>query len=364
MITLLTGLPGNGKTLHALAMIKELSEKENRPVFYSGIKDLKLPWTEIDPTKWFECPTGAIVLIDECQTVFRPRSVGKEPPDYVSKLETHRHQGIDIFLITQHPLLADSAIRRLVGRHLHLIRIFGTQAATIHEWASCRDNCDKPAGRTDSIKKKWIYDKKAFEYYKSAELHTVKRNIPTRIYFFVLAPVLIIAAIWYVKSYTQKQIQQGGQTEQSSTIKPAKVAQTSGTLKKASYREALEDAKQYVFEDTPRVEGLPHTAPKYDELTKPVEVPVPAGCVVSASQGCNCFTQQATPIKMPENLCLDIVKHGFFEDFERSKRQKNDKTENDQLAKSAPPDEGAEQKSQWMTIENKPVERMKTKGKT
>lgn len=362
MITLLTGLPGNGKTLRALSMIKELSEKENRPVFYAGIKDLMLPWTEIDATKWFECPTGAIIVIDECQTVFRPRSIGKEPPDYVAKLETHRHQGIDIFLITQHPLLADSAIRRLVGRHLHLIRIFGTQAATIHEWASCRDNCDKPAGRTDSIKTKWIYDKKAFEYYKSAELHTVKRNIPKRIYFFILAPVLLIAAVLYIKHFTQKQTEKGATAEQSTGIKPAPIAANSGALKKASYRDALEDAKQYVYEDTPRVEGLPHTAPKYDELTKPVEVPVPAGCVVSQSQGCKCFTQQATPIKMPEAICLDIVKHGFFEDFERSKRQKNDKTEQQQIAQAAPVEEDAEQKSQWLTIKNKPVERMKTKA--
>jgi len=51
MITLITGLPGNGKTLYTISFVKALAEKENRPVFYSGITDLALDWTEIEPEK-------------------------------------------------------------------------------------------------------------------------------------------------------------------------------------------------------------------------------------------------------------------------------------------------------------------------
>ncbi|MBC3871913.1 zonular occludens toxin domain-containing protein [Undibacterium oligocarboniphilum] len=355
MINLITGLPGNGKTLYALSYVKQWAEKDSRPVFYSGIKDLMLPWTEIDPIKWFECPPGSIVVIDECQTVFRPRSIGKEPPDYVAKLETHRHQGIDLVLITQHPLLADSAIRRLVGRHLHVMRKFGTNAATIHEWAGCKDTCDKSAGRADSIKHHWAYDKKAFEYYKSAEVHTVKRNIPMRIYILLLVPFLIGFAVWYVKVYTDKQrgkdvdkpVAESGFQPLKTSLAPASAGG------RVAYANALDDAKQYVFEQTPRVEGLPHTAPKYDEITKPVEVPVPAGCVQTKSSGCKCYSQQATPIDMPQALCEGIVKHGYFEDFERSKRPKEKQLE---VARS---EEGAksEQPSQWLVFENPPVKR-------
>jgi hypothetical protein len=59
MICLITGLPGNGKTLYALQWVKDKAEKEGRPVFYARIKGLKLPWTLIDPFKWFECPANA-----------------------------------------------------------------------------------------------------------------------------------------------------------------------------------------------------------------------------------------------------------------------------------------------------------------
>ncbi|MBR7780244.1 zonular occludens toxin domain-containing protein [Undibacterium rugosum] len=363
-------MPGNGKTLYALSYVKQWAEKDNRPVFYSGIKDLALPWTEIDPQKWFECPAGSIIVIDECQTVFRPRSVGKEPPDYVSKLETHRHQGLDIVLITQHPLLADSAIRRLVGKHMHVIRTWGAERATIHEWASARENCDKPAGRADSIKHHWKYDKSAYAYYKSAEVHTVKKSVPMRVYLMVLVPVFIVAAVWYVKVFTDKQ-RQGGQVEQQAQqgIPQNQLPPSggSGARAKVSYKEALDDAKQYVFEKTARVEGLEHTAPRYDDLTKPVEVPVPAGCVSTSSGGCKCFTQQATPLPVPHDMCVDIVKHGFFEDFERSKRTKEEKKEPIRQAKAEPKPESRpeprvemqpEQGGQWVALGNPEIKRL------
>jgi hypothetical protein len=64
---------------------------------------------------------------------------------------------------------------------------------------------------------------------------------------------------------------------------------------------------------------------------------------------------------MPEAICLDIVKHGFFEDFERSKRQKNDKAEQQQLRNRLRRRRRRTKKS-VDDDKNKPVERMKTKA--
>jgi zona occludens toxin len=321
MINLITGLPGNGKTLYTLSYVNEMSIKDNRPVFYHGITDLKLPWTEIDPEKWFDCPAGSIIVIDECQKIFRPRTISKEVPEYVSRLETHRHEGFDIFLITQHPMLADTSIRRLAGCHKHVVRTFGTQFATVHEWGSVKDNCDKTAGRTDSVKHKWKFDKKAFDFYKSAEIHTVKRNIPARLWILLLAPFLIGGAVFYMYKFTEKQTKgvqtsSGVQTSLGQNVLPQ-------SLPKLAYQNALEDSKNYIYNNTARIEGLPQTAPKYDELTKPSVVPVPAGCVASKSS-CGCWTQQATPIRMSEQMCRDIVKNGYFQDFENVAQSRQD----------------------------------------
>lgn len=327
MINLITGLPGNGKTLFTISYVKQLAEKDNRPVFYSGIKDLNIPsWQEIDAEKWFDAPPRAIVVIDECQRVFRPRTISKDTPPYVSELETHRHGGIDLFLITQHPMLADSAIRRLTNNHRHVIRTFGTERATIHEWGSVKDNCDKSSARKDSIKHMWKFDKSAYSLYKSAEVHTVKRSIPTRIYFLLLAPLLIAAAVFYMYRFVK--------SKSEPVVEPVAVVSAngsnpvssgSGAIAKVSYKNAVEDAKEYVYLNQPRVEGMPSSAPKYDQITAPTVAPVPSGCVATKTK-CSCYTQQATPIKMDQEMCIDIVKNGYFQDFDpnmkRSDREK------------------------------------------
>jgi hypothetical protein len=57
---------------------------------------------------------------------------------------------------------------------------------------------------------------------------------------------------------------------------------------------------------------------------------------------------------MPEAICLDIVKHGFFEDLSVQSGRKTIKQNSSNCA-SGSADEGAEQKSQWMTIKINPL---------
>jgi zona occludens toxin len=321
MIVLTTGLPGDGKTLRTLSLVKMISERDSRPVFYSGIADLNLPWTEIESKKWMECPPNSIVVIDECQKDFGVRALSKEVPEHIAKLATHRHGGIDIYFITQHPMLLDSFVRRLVNSHFHVVRPFGVQACTVHEWHSIKDNCDKPAARQDSTKHYWKYDVTAFDYYKSAELHTVKRSIPMKLYLTLLIPLILVLCGYYLYGFMQKS-KTAVKEEQSSSSSPSVVpsAPTTSSSGRASYKNAFDDAKEFVFASQARIEGLPFTAPKYDEITKPIVAPVPAGCVATKSR-CSCYTQQATPIKMPDEICLDIVKNGYFQDFDsRGKR--------------------------------------------
>lgn len=313
MITLITGLPGACKTLYTLSSVKAMAEKDNRPVFYAGIKDLMLPWTEIDATKWHECPPGAIIVIDEAQTIFRPRSFGSNVPDYVAELETHRHKGHDLYVITQHPLLMDTNVRRLVGRHIHIVRKFGFQLSTLHEWASVRENCDKPAGRTDSLKKEWSFDKKAFEYYKSAEVHTVKKRLPGRLIFLILLVTVILPALGY-RVYNNIMDKQKVQPVVKADGTPVSGAVMGAGDGRAVFDPAA-DAIAFVQSNTPRVSGLQYTAPKYDGLTAAKYVPVPAMCVRSEKR-CTCYSQQGTILDVTTPQCADFVLRGYFAEFD------------------------------------------------
>lgn len=307
MITLTTGQPGAGKTLYTLAFVNALGIKENRQVYYSGIADLKIPgWIELDNAEqWFTLPAGSIILIDECQRLFRPRGNGSTVPEYVSKLETHRHDGFDLFFITQHPMLVDTNVRRLVGRHFHVQRTFGMQRATVHEFPDLRQEPDK--SREGSIRHDFSYPKEVFTWYKSAEVHTVKRRLPMRLYILFLLPLLILALAygaynWLTGRVAPKTGADGALVATAAPVTGAPSPARTTTL----------TTTQYIEQYTPRIDGLPHTAPAFDKVMEVKTAPQPAACIASRTK-CTCYTDQATPILMGEGLCRDIAERGFYD---------------------------------------------------
>lgn len=324
MIDLITGLPGNSKTLFVIAWLRKFAKDENRQVFYSGIAlteegKQELGWIEINPMEWMEVPPNSIVVVDECQKIFRNRSLGQVPGKHVTDLETHRHLGIDLVFITQHPSLIDPAIRRLTGRHRHFIRIWGSEASTVHKWDSVRDNCDKSAARKDSEKLTWKFDKSVYPLYKSAEVHTVKRSIPLRVKLLLLVPFILIACGYgaYKLLMPKKTATDPAPASQNSPVS-GQVVQSAGK----PVVDPIADAKQYMFMQTPRVADVAYTAPKYDELTKPTAVPVPAACIHSGDR-CKCYTQQATPLNVPRDQCIAIAHDGYFQEFEPQRSQQD-----------------------------------------
>jgi len=331
MIYLTTGQPGAGKTLWSINYVKQLAEKENRQVYYSGINNVKITgWIELDnPEQWHTLPPGAIIVIDECQRLFRPRSVGSNVPEYVQALETHRHQGHDLFLVTQHPMLVESNVRRLVGTHWHVMRVFGAQRATVHEFNGYKQEPDK--SREGSVRHEWSYPKEVFDLYSSAQIHTHKARVPMRVWMVAAAPLVLIA-LGYVawdqltgSESTVAQLEQDGLAQLAVPASPAAPSASGqlGTITKAAYLEAA----------APRIDGLAFTAPKYDELQKPEAAPKPASCIRSSSKGCKCYTQQATPLDVPEAVCQQIVQGGWFDDTQESiyKQKKNGKLPESEL---------------------------------
>jgi hypothetical protein len=310
VITLITGQPGAGKTLFSLQFVRELAAKDGRQVFYSGIKDLKIAWLELEkPEEWYVVPKGSIVVIDEAQRIFRPRGAGAVVPRHVSELETHRHQGIDVFIITQHPMLVDTNVRRLVGRHFHVVRSFGLKRATVHEWNAVKEQCDK--SREDSVRHEWSYPEDVFALYHSAEVHTHKARVPARVFVLLALPILLVGLVWVVAKWWEK----------SGSVRPEKsaAAKPPATAPEAvRARSGKLSAAEWVAEYQPRVEGLAYTAPVYDEVTKPVRAPYPAACLASKAR-CGCYTDQGTRLDMPDTLCRQIVERGFYVAWDASR---------------------------------------------
>lgn len=308
MIYLHTGKPGAGKTLFTIQYVLELSKRENRQVYYFDIPDCAVEgWIKLEDAKaWYDLPVGAIVLIDECQQIFRLRPTGSAVPEHVSRLEKNRHSGIDLYLITQHPMLIDSHVRRLVNKHRNIVRAFGAEKATVYTWEGCKDTPER--AYKDAIKTPFKYPKDVYSLYRSAQLHTYKKSVPLRVYLLYALPILFVALAYYAYSWFRNSSTPAEKpTATSAAVDRAKPMGQGG----GSGASSVEYFQQY----QPRLEGLPHTAPAYDRLTAPRRVPVPAACLASGDR-CKCYTQDATPIAMTVSLCRQIVSDGVFIAFD------------------------------------------------
>jgi len=309
-ITVVTGIPGHGKTLLTLVRVKELAEREGRPVFFNGIKGLKLDWQELPARDWSEVPANGIMVIDEAQKVFPIRQRSSEVPPWVAGLETHRHLGVDIWLITQHPTLIDNHVRKLVDRHLHVVRAWGTHYATVFDFRTgIQDNPEKSKRKDGVGREQWRYPKAAFEWYESSEKHTVKTRIPAKLWFFLaLVFVVIPLLLWYVYVRLQGHLHPGAAGAGSAAQSASSPALARPERAVATRLADAMSASEYLQLMRPRIPGLAFTAPAYDQLTKPVEAPYPSVCAYSPDFPCRCWSQRGFKLEVPKPLCEQLAR--------------------------------------------------------
>lgn len=314
-ITLVTGLPGHGKTLYTLAKWKPEAEKAGRPVFHNSIPGLSIPgWQPWEVEKWSDLPAGSLFIIDEAQFAFPVTGRG-QTPEWVQKLATHRHLGLDFVVVTQNPMLLDSFVRRLVDRHFHVVRKFGTSFATVYEFVNgVKEDVSKNRG--DGIRHEFRYPREVFTWYKSAELHTVKSRIPARVWMLLVLPVLFFGLVYLVYHRMNPENRQAEIDRQFGIDRKASggSARSEPSQPTGGYgrdRREFMTAAEYASAHTPRLDGLAHTAPIYDGVTQPQQAPYPAACIATAKR-CQCYSQQATKLDMRDALCRQLADGGFF----------------------------------------------------
>lgn len=204
---LITGQPGNGKTLYAVSLILE-AKKTGRPI-YSNINGIdidgvmpipvnergELDWTLTEQGDESSGIFGALVVYDETQKLpyFAYKSKEKLSSNpLITQLEDHRHLGYDFIFITQSPKFLHLHLLELVNEHYHVKRPMNRAQAEIHKHRGYSMQPESVAAqeRAEDIFK-FSYPKELFQFYKSTEIVT---NSKIQIPKYVKKLILIIAA--------------------------------------------------------------------------------------------------------------------------------------------------------------------------
>jgi zona occludens toxin len=154
------------------------------------------------------------------------------------------------------------------------------------------------------------FPKEVYGWYKSASLHTGKRRIPARLWLLLLCLVLLPVVIFFAVSHLPGK---SGADAAKGQATPSKAPSSFAPGSEVSRHLTVD---QWISLRKSRLKDFPHTAPVYDEVTKPVVAPYPAACIRGESR-CLCYTQQGTLMPfVSKNVCNDIVEHGIFIDWQ------------------------------------------------
>ncbi len=316
MIHLTTGGNGSGKTLNTLKWVRELQVQQGRSVYYANLnikpeKASEFGWLPFEVEKWQALPDGAILIVDECQDFFGPRPNGAKVPDHISSMAKHRHRGFDFFLITQHPRQLDGFLKSQIaapGWHKHCIRPFGRDMTSVLTWSAVHAQPEKPGSGKSANVTLVAHPKEVYGWYNSATIHTNKKTIPKQVWVILAALLLVPVLGWVAWSKLAARADASG----------VEVAVAPGSPATVGLKLPVDQFQQVFDSYNPRIPGFPHTAPRYDKVTEPVVAPYPAACIAMAKT-CTCYTQQGTRLPTDGATCAQIVRDGFFVDWDQSR---------------------------------------------
>lgn len=298
MITLITAVPGSGKTLYSIGLIEE-ALASGRPVYtnINGLVKEKFSNPHLlqdAPDDWRDTPEGALVIYDEAQQAHLYPSNAQRGPvtdKRLTAMETHRHSGHDLVFITQAPTFVHHHIRKLVGMHVHLYRSRGLQAASKYEWSHV---CDSPNDRKEQQRADftiWKFPKEHFSYYTSAVMHTHKFRVPKKLAVLGFLAMLGLGFVGF-NLYSND-----GLASISAASTDSLVVDASSSAPDTSLNPA-----------------------PYDWSKTPATVPV-AGCIAMPSRNlCQCFSADGVTLAMEHAACLSVIDSPLPRSFTAQKK--------------------------------------------
>lgn len=360
MLILVTGQPGNGKTLRAMALVSEEYErnaaavkegKEQPRRFFSNIAGSTtdenpdaFPWMEKlpDHRDWTKLPDGSYVVYDEAHSdgntpglerygrLFPSTGKPGESDDMrIRAMSTHRHRGFDIVLVTQWPNKIHHQVRTLVGKHIHMNRAMGMQRAGVLTWTRVQTDPYDERQREKAEEEIWVYEKALYSRYRSSTIHTAtyKFKVPRKVWQGVSMLIAVLVVSWLLWLFLFKPDPSESDADSADT---AQVLAPNGAH--APPPLSVDDVVGYVERLQPRVDEMPWSAPVFDKREATADPQL--YCMVSApgdggdgtyreNSQCRCVTEQGTVYMLEMQRCLYIARWGGSYNPFRERRERD-----------------------------------------
>ena len=222
-VELITGTPGAGKTLFIVKKVVDVLLKTGRPI-YHNVNQLNVPGDHVHyvdddhpfgPCNWHnrteeECK-GAIFIFDEIQHQYPPRSSSSKIPPWIAAFQTHRHKGLDFYILTQDPSFIDHGVKKIVDHHYHLYRPFRFARSTLYEYQGVSSSPGPEMTFANAQKSSFVFQKKYFQFYRSSADHNMKAHPPWKLIGMTVAlAVALVGMTWFLSGRLGKTFEVSG----------------------------------------------------------------------------------------------------------------------------------------------------------
>lgn len=315
MIRLYTASPGSGKTCLVMEHLIKVVDSRFYDEIYTNIAEIKImglkplppdaDWRLTNPNKENK---KILIVIDEAQYYDAFMKENRSVKNDIGKdLSTHRHYGIDLWLISQSTKLLNDYVLENVGEHVHLYRPRKKKTVTVYWWSFVQRSLSKTAFKDADDMQKWRLNPAMFDLYKSTasvtdgKARTSQKVVST---LFVGVGVMILLAIFVNQGVGAFKKMKDGETQTIATVNPAKIVPTAPPAP--------------VPASTPApiaVASVPASTPapvyvdsRYNSPPPPVDYEAQrVASVISFGDKCTVYNSKGVVLDLPHSDCLDYA---------------------------------------------------------
>jgi zonular occludens toxin Zot len=313
MITLITGSLGTGKTAFAIKLFTEHTYYPDNAVIvgvrewqgggaYYPLKSMQDARANQKTIEEIGGLSGTIYFVDEAKKIWPSRIAGKPTPEFIdSHLAESRSIAQDWILTAQTPTQIDVALRRLVGRHIHLER--NALGVKYSESGQIRD--DPKFTRDES--RKYSFPVESLKLNKSddgvTDLQKKGLRMPKRLILLGSLILFLIAFIGYfISQFSMFGLAAENLQEEEIT---SKNKMTSGFMQ-TPQRNNQQKGEVLPISLAPSINYYMPRDPAFPEIARAPCLPL--SCLKGSETECVCYDQYQQRIEgFPVKRCSDII---------------------------------------------------------